>query len=503
MPIFRPILAAPLALLLALPLHAQPAPAPPEPAAETQPTTQDTAPAESPRLPPASVTHHALALGDRTLAFTATAGAVTLTDPRGKPEADIAFTAYVRDGADTARRPVTFAINGGPGAASAYLQLGALGPWILPMAGERIAPSQPTALVANPDTWLDFTDLVFIDPVGTGFSRLVDPDDALRARYLSVDGDIDAVADFILKWLADNGRIASPKYFVGESYGGFRGPLVAEALATDRGVALSGLVLVSPVLDFGWWQQPDYSPLPMVSLLPSLAATRMARAGALDPAALAAAEAYASGPFVTDLLAGESDPAAVARLVDRVTALTGLDAAAVAAESGRIDVGDFARETRRGTGGRISPYDATVASDGDPRGHDPVLDAMTAPLTSAILAHDRDTLGWLPDRRYMLLNGPVSRAWDWGGGRGQPEAMTALAGVLALDPDLHVLVAHGYTDLVTPYFGSTLLLRQLPPDAAARVTAATYPGGHMFYTRPNSRRAFRDAAAALYPAGAG
>ncbi len=497
MPPTRALLAASLALVLALPLHAQPAPDAPRPQAETARQT------EAERLPAAKVTRHALDLGDRTLAFTATAGALTLENPGGEEEADIAFTAYALDGGD-AGRPVTFAINGGPGAASAYLHIGALGPWFLPMDGERIAPSQPTALQPNPDTWLDFTDLVFIDPVGTGFSRLVDPDDALRGRYLSVDGDTDAIADFILKWLTENGRTGSPKFFVGESYGGFRGPLVAEALATDRGIGLDGLVLVSPVLDFGWWQQPDYSPVPMVSLLPSLAATRMEGAGALDPAALAEAEAYASGPFVADLLAGEADANAVGRLVDRVTALTGLDRATVAADHGRIDAGDFARETRRGTGRRISLYDATVAAPGGgPRGHDPVLDAMTAPLTSAMLGHYRDTLGWLPDRRYMLLNGPVSRAWDWGGGRGQPEAMTALADVLALDPDLRVLVAHGYTDLVTPYFASTLLLRQLPAEVGARARAATYPGGHMFYTRPDSRRALRSDAATLYGASAG
>lgn len=490
----RPILTA-LALLLALPLHAQPAPDTPRPQAE--------AAANADRLPAARVTHHRLALGDRALAFTATAGALTLEDPRGEPEADIAFTAYVLDGPGAADRPVTFAINGGPGAASAYLQIGALGPWLLRMDGERISPSQATILEPNPDTWLDFTDLVFVDPVGTGFSRLVDPDDGLRDRYLSVDGDTDAIASFIVKWLADNGRLASPKYFVGESYGGFRGPLVAEALATDRGVGLDGLVLVSPVLDFGWWEQPDHAPLPMATLLPSLAATRMERAGALDPAALAEAEAYASGPFLADFLAGEADAAATARLVDRVTALTGLDRAAVAADAGRIDAGDFAREIRRGSGARISVYDATVAAPGGRRGHDPVLDAMTAPLTSAILAHYRDTLGWLPDRRYMLLNGTVSRAWDWGEGRGQPEALTALADVLALDPGLRVLVAHGYTDLVTPYFGSALLLRQLPAATAGRVEAATYPGGHMFYTRPDSRRALRADAAILYRAGAG
>ena len=230
------------------------------------------------------VTRHELALPGRTLAFEATAEAITITAPDGREEADLAFVAYMLDGTDRSRRPVTFLVNGGPGAASAYLQIGAAGPWILPLDGERIAPSQPADLVPNPDTWLDFTDLVFIDPVGTGFSRLVDPDDRLRGRYLSVDGDASVLADAIGRWLAANDRIGSPKYFVGESYGGFRGPLVAQHLRDDRGLALSGLALISPVLDFGWWQQPDYAPLPMATLLPSLAAVRMEAEGSFSEA---------------------------------------------------------------------------------------------------------------------------------------------------------------------------------------------------------------------------
>ena len=451
--------------------------------AETVPPVAVPQAAQQERLPAARTTRHQLALGDRTLAFAATAGAMTLKGAQEREEADIAFVAYLLDGAEAATRPVTFVVNGGPGAASAYLQIGALGPWLLPMAGERIAPSQAVALVANPDTWLDFTDLVFVDPVGTGFSRLVEPDDALRGRYLSIDGDVEALADFIARWLTENGRIRSPKYFAGESYGGFRGPLIAESLQTDHGVGLDGMTLLSPVLDFGWWQQPDYAPLPMVSLLPSLAATRMEAAGTFSEEGLRAAEDYAAGEYVTDLLRGVTDPAAVARIVDRVTAFTGLDREVVERSEGRIDGGGFSREIRRDERLRTSVYDATVAT-GSRRGPDPVLDAMTAPLTSAMLAHYQDTLGWLPDRRYVLLNREVSRGWDWGSGRGQPEVVGALEDILTLDPEFRLLVAHGYTDLVTPYFGSALILRQLEvPDAERRVRQENYRGGHMFYMR--------------------
>ncbi len=489
---------------LALMLLALAAPA----SAQSAPQSEAPEP-EAARLPADHVTRHELAMGDRTLAFTATAGSIPLTNPRNQPEADIAFVAYVLGDGDRAR-PVTFAINGGPGAASAYLNLGALGPWRLPMDAGGIVPSQPVDLVPNADTWLDFTDLVFIDPVGTGFSRLVNPDDDLRGRYLSVDGDVEAVAGFIESWLARNGRTGSPKYLVGESYGGFRGPLVAETLQTEYGVGLSGMALLSPVLDFGWWQQPGYAPLPTASLLPSLTAAAMEADGAFSEERLRAAEDYAGGDYVEDLLRGPRDQAAVSRIVDRVTDFTGLDRRAVEHAAGRIDARAYGRELLRSDDRIISPYDPAVTipdpapEDGGPRGADPVLDAMTAPLTSAMLGFYRDTLGWTPDRRYILLNQGVTGAWDWGKGRGQPEAVSALRRVLSLDPTFRLLVAHGLSDLVTPYFESELILRQLPTlGSPSRVRQANYRGGHMFYLRDESRRAFRADAAALYAAGAG
>jgi carboxypeptidase C (cathepsin A) len=475
-----------LAFLLALGLAA-PAPAQPAPERATE------------RLPAAATTRHAVALPDRTIAFEATAGAVLLEGARGEPEAEIAYVAFTLPDADPAARPVTFAVNGGPGAASAYLDIGAIGPWRLPIDAGRPVPSQDLALVANAETWLSFTDLVFVDPVGSGFSRLIDPDDALRDRYLAIEGDIEALAEFVRRWLTENGRVRSPRYFVGESYGGFRGPLLAEALQTDEGLALDGLVLVSPVLDFGWWEQAEHTPWTAVGLLPSLAAAELEAEGRFAPEALAEAEAYAAGAYVADLLRGVGDEGAVARLVDRVTALTGLDRSVVAEAQGRVDAADFVGAVGRGAGRRASVYDAAVLAPDAPRRGDPVLDAMTAPLTGAMLALHRDRLGWLPDRRYQLLNRGVSGGWDWGGGRGQPEAVGALARVLALDPELRVLVTHGATDLVTPYFTTELILRQLPEYApGGRLRTATYRGGHMFYLRDDARAAFRDDARALY-----
>lgn len=459
------------------------------------------------RLPGASVTEHEIAVDRRTLRFSATAGAIVLTGAKGEPEAEMGFVAYVRRGADTANRPVTFVVNGGPGAASAYLHLGVLGPWRLALGAENIVPSQPVELVANRHTWLDFTDLVFIDPVGTGFSRLVAPNEKMRERYYSVDGDIEALADFVYRWLIANGRIASPKYFAGESYGGFRGPLLAEELQTDLGIAMSGMTLVSPVLDFGWREQPEYAPLPYVSLLPSFAATRMEMRGPFSRDELDAVEDYAAGDYIVDVLRGLEDEAALDRIIERVADITGLEEDFVARHAGRVDRQSFARALLRGENRVVSLYDTGITGrDPTPerpfgRAPDPVLDAMTAPLTSAMLAHFQDTLEWLPERRYIVLNQDLSRAWKWGDGRSLPQAVGALRRVLALDETFELLVVHGYTDLVTPYFESELILRQLGDFPAERVRQETYRGGHMFYTRPASRRAFRDDAMELYRSG--
>ncbi|HLW28264.1 MAG TPA: hypothetical protein VKY54_11065 [Kiloniellales bacterium] len=474
---------------------------------ESQDSTQDstTVGASEGQLPDARTTSQAIQLKGEEIRFTATAGSLVLRDEEQTPEAELAYIAYTSDSHEAAERPITFAVNGGPGAASAYLHLGVLGPWLLPMDEERIVPSQPIALVENSESWLTFTDLVFVDPVETGFSRLLDSAQSLRQRYLSVEGDIDALARFVTDWLVKEGRLASPVYFVGESYGGFRGPLLAEALQTDYGIGLRGLVLLSPVLDFGWWTQPDHSPMPLLSSLPSVAAAGMERAGSFSEEKLVAVEDYAAGDFVVDLLRGVQEEEVLDRLADRLAQITHLPRELVRDHEGRLDMETLVQALGQEEDRIASPYDTTILGDAPLRGKragraaDPVLDAMTAPLTSAMLALYRDRLEWLPERRYHLLNRKVNGNWSWGSGRRQPEAVGALQRVLALDPAFQVLVVHGYTDLVTPYFASELILRQLRdfPDPE-RVRQENYRGGHMFYSRAASRRAFRDDAAALY-----
>ena len=448
-------------------------------------------------LPPESVTRHSLQLPGRTMQFTATAGHLTLADPQGAPQAEIGFVAYTRDDSNLATRPVTFAVNGGPGASSAYLHLLAVGPWLLPMDGPAISPSVQPALVPNAETWLDFTDLVFIDPPGTGYSRVVGGDQA-RERFYSVQGDIDGLAAFVMRWLKEKNRLMSPKFFAGESYGGFRGPLLAQKLQSDQGIGFSGLVLVSPVFDFDWLDQGAGAPWTTAALLPSLAAANLSRKGPVSRHALQEAEAYASGEYLVDLMRGLQDKEAVERVSRRVAELSGLAPDVSRRLAGRIDMRAAQRELRRGSSEIVSAYDTNVAiADPNPnaqvsRFEDPVLDGITAPLTSAIIQHMTHTLNYKAEGRYNLLNGSINGAWRWGGGRSGPENLEELRQALALDAKLRVLVTHGFTDLVTPYYASQLLLNQLPDlGPQKRVALTVYEGGHMFYSRQASRQAFK------------
>jgi len=442
-------------------------------------------------------------LPGRTLSFTATAGALRTFDAQGAPQVEVAFIADTIDTAEPAKRPVTFVFNGGPGAASAYLDIGLTGPWRLPLDGSALAPSAPPVVAPNAETWLDFTDLVFIDPPGTGFSRFLASGDDVRKRVWSVEGDVDVLAATIRRWLAQNGRATSPKYVLGESYGGFRGPRVVRALQTNEGIGVDGLIMVSPVLDFAG-PGGEFDRVNLVTHLPSMAAAARERGGAVQLAALADVEAYAAGALMTDLLRGLQDRAAVARIEAKVAEFTGLDPAVVHEHEGRVDVPTFLRSLHRADGVVGSLYDASELSP-DPfpewsfSNHpDFVFDGIRAPLTSAMLDLYGHVLKWLPDAPYEVMNTRVGREWDYGRG-GRPESVSALRTALALDPRLRVLIGHGLTDLVTPYFQTRLLLNQLPPTVTGeRVRLVVNPGGHMFYMRDESRKAFRDAARALY-----
>jgi len=456
--------------------------------------------AELHKLPPDSTTRQTLELPGRTLSFNATAGSIRVFDDKGEAQADIAYTSYQLDGADRASRPVTFLFNGGPGSASAWLQFGNNGPWRLAINADQVTPSSSPDLQANAETWLDFTDLVYVDPVGTGYSRFVATGDDVRRRLYSVDGDIASIALTIRRWLEKHDRLLSPKYIAGESYGGIRGPKLVNKLQIEQGVGIKGLILISPVLDFR--EYDGSSILQYVASLPTFAAvTREARdsaKGRVTRADLADVEAYARGDFLTDLIKGEADAEASNRIADKVAQLTGIDQAVSRRLAGRFAIGEFRREFDRRNGKVTGRYDASVTGAdpypdslyflfGDPSG-----ETLSASLTSAAVDFTNRKLNWRPDGSYELLNGSVERAWDFGR-RNQPaESVTELRKALALDSRLKVLVGHGLFDLATPYFGSKIVLDQLPAFAGPqRVKLLVYPGGHMFYSREASRKAFR------------
>jgi carboxypeptidase C (cathepsin A) len=463
-------------------------------------TPASPATAEQHRLPPDSTTKQTLALPGRTLAFTATAGSIRLFDDKGEPAADLAYTSYQLDGADARSRPVTFLFNGGPGAASAWLQFGDAGPWRLAMNGDAASSSAPPELLPNAETWLDFTDLVFIDPVSTGYSRFVTTSEDVRKRFFSVGGDVDSLALMIRRWLEKHDRLLSPKFVAGESYGGIRGPKIVNNLQTQQGVGVKGLILVSPVLDFREFS--GSSMLKYVWSLPTMAAVaREKEKGSVTRADLADVEGYARSDFLIDILRGEADADATNRIADRIAAFTGIDQAVSRRLAGRFDAIEFRREFDRKNGKVTGRYDASVTGfDSYPDSSfyhfgDPSAEPLFAPLTSAAVDLTTRKLNWRPDGSYNLMSAAAEKGWDWGRGLNPPESLSQVRQILARDPKLKLLVVHGLFDLATPYFGSKILLDQLPAYATPdRVKLVVYPGGHMFYSRDASRKAFRDEA---------
>src|SRR5262249_36459158 len=264
----------------------------------------------------------------------------------------------------------------------------------------------------------------------------------------------------------------------------------------QQGIGIKGLILVSPVLDFR--EYSGSSLLQYVASLPTFAAVARARKGTVTHADMDDVERYARGDFLLDLIKGEADRDATNRLADKVAALTGIDQATSRRLAGRFDISEFRREFDRRGGKVTGRYDATVMGDdpfpdssslhfGDPSG-----DALIAPLTSAAYELTTHKLNWRPDGSYEVLSGAVGRAWDFGHGLNPVGSVSELRQILALDPRLKVLVAHGLFDLASPYFGTRIRLDQLPAFASPeRVRLAVYPGGHMFYSREGARKAFR------------
>jgi carboxypeptidase C (cathepsin A) len=452
-------------------------------------------------LPPDSVTEHSVELPSGKLAYTATAGTFPLFDQSGERSASIFYTAYIAKSGDPARRPITFVFNGGPGAASAFLNLGLVGPRIAEFAMNGRDASR-VHLIDNPDTWLAFTDLVLIDPVGTGWSRAAKPDGA-RA-FWSIDADAQSMAKVIALYVAKNGRSSSPKFVLGESYGGFRAARVARDLQNDQGIVVSGILMLSPMLEAAFQFGGGRFALGAALQLPSLAAAELERKGKFSEEALAQAEHFALNEYLTTLAGPPLKDDAAKNFYARVAEITGVSVDAIAAARGFIR-DDYVKNLPLGEHKIVSHYDATFASD-DPypevpvaRGPDPILDGLIRGYGSAFVGYARDELGFKTDMTYNLLASEISGRWDWGSGHSQPSAADDLRVLLALTPSFRLLVAHGYSDMVTPYEDSRYVLEHLPAfDGRERAELKLYRGGHMFYLDPASRRAFSADARTMY-----
>jgi len=414
------------------------------------------------------------------------------------------YTAYVASGGD-ANRPVTFLFNGGPGAASVYLHLGVAGPKVLDF-GPSGRDGAAARLRDNAETWLEFSDLVFIDPVGTGWSRPAKADDT---SFYGVRQDAQVLAKVIALYLARTGRTGSPKYLAGESYGGFRAQKVAHVLQQDQGIVVSGIVMVSPLIEGGYvFGGGDRYSLGCALQLPSVVAAELERNGAFTPQAIAEAERFALTDYIATLAGRPPQGDAAQAFYGRVARMTGLPADLVARSRGCVR-NAYLKHRREAQRELLSIYDATFASP-DPypehenrRGSDPVLDGFTRALGGAFVGYARDRLGFKTDMTYAVLNSQVNGKWEWDHGShgAAPSISDDIREFLSLNPSFRLMVVHGYSDLVTPYGVTRYVLDHLPElGEPERVQLKVYPGGHMFYFADRARTSFFGDAKTFYQA---
>jgi carboxypeptidase C (cathepsin A) len=477
-------------------IEGSPSPDAPVESADREPggrTDREHEPAPEKEEPPV-VTRHETRAGGRTLRYTVTTGLMPLRTEAGEIEANVFFMAYVADrpGAPE-KRPLTFSFNGGPGSSSVWLHLGAIGPKRVRMLEEGGMPAPPYQLVDNDASWLDLTDLVFIDPVGTGYSRAKKPE--LGKKFWGVEGDIQSVGEFIRLYLSRYERWASPLFLVGESYGTTRAAGLSGHLV-DRGIALNGIMLVSSILNFQTARFTRGNDLPYPLFLPTYTATawyhrklpadlqQQPLRKVLDEVERWAAVDYPAALARGDRLAG----AERAAVVDRLARYTGLDKGYLDQTDLRIEIQRFCKELLRDqkrTVGRLDSrfegIDPTAA--GERPDYDPSMAAIRPPYTATFNDYVRRSLGYKSDLVYYILGGGIGTPWDWGSGNAFADVSESLRGAFAKNPALRLFVASGYYDLATPYFATEYTLSHLGLDATqrARVTTSQYEAGHMMY----------------------
>ena len=473
------------ALLGVTPHHALPA-APDAGAAETAKPDEKKTEQESP-----VVTRHTFAIGGREMIYTATAGFLPLLNDAGEPEARVFYVAYTAGSPNPdRRRPLIFFLNGGPGASSVWLHLGAAGPRRVKMLEDGRLPMPPYRLVDNDSSWLDLGDLVFIDPVGTGYSRAAKADQA--QKFFTQQGDIDSLGRFIRLYLTRLERWNSPLFLVGESYGAFRSAGLAEYLA-EHGIALNGIVLVSSVMNFQTISFDNGNDLPYVLFLPSYAATAWYH-GKLAPdlqsdlnKTLAAAELWASTEYLTALARGDRlSPEGRQAVVAKLAAFTGLDRSFIDNRNLRVDSRDFVRELLRDRRQVVGYMDSRFTADNlepsSPHGFDPTVATIRPPYTATFNDYVRNELGFRSDLEYFTLGGGTGR-WDYEVKNSYADTSDNLRSTLAKNPYMNVFVASGIFDLATPHFATEYTLSHLglTPDLRKNFTTRQYRAGHMMY----------------------
>jgi carboxypeptidase C (cathepsin A) len=498
------------ATLLVLPLLATAAPADPAaphalhaPRGDEEPNSLDD---------DVVTTEHTVTIDGRELRYEARAGTIVLREEDGTPKASVFHVAYLlADGGDTARRPVTFCFNGGPGSSSVWLHLGTFGPRRVVMDGpEGWPPPPPYRLAENEHSLLDLTDLVFIDPVTTGFSRAAPGEEA--AQFHGFDPDVRWIAELIRLWTTREKRWSSPKFLAGESYGTTRAAGLAGELQQRHGMYLNGLVLVSSVLSFNTVRFDAGNDLPFVLFLPTYAATAFYH-GKLDEelsadlqATLREVEAFAAGEYASALLAGDRlEPERASDLARRVARYTGLDPAYVERTNLRVQIHRFVKELlreERQTVGRLDSRYRGVDRDaaGERYEMDPSYAAIQGPYTGALNQYVRADLGFESDLPYEILTGRV-HPWSYASFENRYlDVAETMRREMHRNRALNVFVASGYYDLATPYAATdhTLAQMQLDPELRGNVSVAYYESGHMMYVRDADREKLKRDLAEFY-----
>jgi carboxypeptidase C (cathepsin A) len=463
-------------------------------------------------IPPARVfqSDHQLVVGGRNVTYTATAGTMLMKDDAGKPVALFGYTAYVEKGDDPAKRPILFAYNGGPGSASVWLHMGILGPQRVVVTDAGFTPPGPFQRVANEYSILDEADLVMIDPVGTGYSKPVG--EAEGKDFWGVDQDITSVSAFIAQYVTVNGRWASPKYLLGESYGGMRSGGVAYRLLTTHNLALNGVILVSPYLDFVAGTAGLQVDLPYVLFFSAYAATAWYHDVVPDKpddliAFLAEAENFAETVYAPALFKGNSlAEAERAKVLAGMARFTGIDEEYWDRANLRVDEMHFSKELlrrRKETAGRIDSRfkGESINLLAERFTYDPFDAAVGPAFAAAFNDYYRSDLGVDLEQDYVLSD-DLWKKWDEthdqpdGGAWGKvPFANTAIDLTYAMvqNPNMRVLVNQGYFDLATP-FGVTAYVidhMKLSPELQKNLAVQYYEAGHMMYVHPPSMAKFK------------